>query len=224
LRLDIRFCSVIDSVDQNRVPPASVNSGGRGHHLVGGDSITKSTTSPRFPTIRVNLLRAHGSAESHRQWLLSNPDKTAEHQRRYREKNRDVLSERAMARYWAKRDEISEQKRKRHQLHPEIAQERARAYRESHKAERAALQRLRKARKLSAPGVHTAADVTAQYERQHGKCYWCHEKVGDTYHVDHVTPLVKKGSNGKENIVIACPTCNLSKGAKHPMDFAGVLC
>jgi 5-methylcytosine-specific restriction endonuclease McrA len=31
------------------------------------------------------------------------------------------------------------------------------------------------------------------------------------------------GSNGPENIVIACPHCNQSKNAKHPMDFCGRL-
>lgn len=83
--------------------------------------------------------------------------------------------------------------------------------------------RNRRARQRNAPGVHTAADVRAQYARQKGICFWCPEKVGDTYHVDHVVPLILGGSNGPENIVIACPTCNLSKGGKHPQEFCGRL-
>jgi 5-methylcytosine-specific restriction endonuclease McrA len=70
-------------------------------------------------------------------------------------------------------------------------------------------------------------------------CTKCgHEKPGGTtrpiqstwrrstsgYHVDHVTPLALEGSDGPENIVLACSHCNQSKGAKHPMDFAGVMC
>jgi 5-methylcytosine-specific restriction endonuclease McrA len=66
--------------------------------------------------------------------------------------------------------------------------------------------------------------VRDQYGRQRGRCYYCHEKVGDSYHVDHVIPLALGGGNGPENLVIACPRCNLTKYAKHPMDFAGVLC
>ena len=80
----------------------------------------------------------------------------------------------------------------------------------------------RRARLRGAGGAHTAADVAAQYLRQHGRCFWCKAKL-DEHHTDHVTPLALKGSNGKENLVIACPDCNLSKGAKHPMDFAGML-
>lgn len=82
----------------------------------------------------------------------------------------------------------------------------------------------RRGRERNALGSHTAADITAQYERQKGRCYWCGEKVGRHYHVDHVTPLALGGSNGPENLVIACAFCNLSKHAKHPMDFAGQLC
>lgn len=87
----------------------------------------------------------------------------------------------------------------------------------------AAYRHNRRARKLGNGGTHTAEDIRAQYARQHGRCAYCNEKVGDTYHRDHVVPLILGGSNGKENIVIACPTCNLSKGAKHPMEFAGRL-
>lgn len=112
------------------------------------------------------------------------------------------------------------------------------AYNAAHKAERAAYSReysrthvlerrarcqKRRAKKLNAPGSHTATDVAAQLARQKGRCFWCHKKVGDSYHVDHVIPVALGGSDGPENIVIACPHCNMSKGAKHPTEFAGRL-
>jgi 5-methylcytosine-specific restriction endonuclease McrA len=43
--------------------------------------------------------------------------------------------------------------------------------------------------------------------------------VGDTYHVDHVVPLVRGGSDDPSNLVIACVPCNLSKGDKLPHEW-----
>lgn len=43
------------------------------------------------------------------------------------------------------------------------------------------------------------------------------------YHVDHVHPIAKGGSNGRENIVLACRKCNLSKRDRLPIEFAGRL-
>lgn len=81
----------------------------------------------------------------------------------------------------------------------------------------------RRASKRGAPGTHGSADIVAQRKRQHGRCYWCGEKIRGTDHVDHVMPLALGGSDGPENLVIACPSCNFSKGAKHPMEWAGCL-
>jgi hypothetical protein len=79
--------------------------------------------------------------------------------------------------------------------------------------------RLRHRRARAAPGTHNAQDILAQYEAQGGCCYWCGKPVGASYHVDHVIPLTRGGSNGPENLVISCPTCNLRKGNKLPGEW-----
>jgi 5-methylcytosine-specific restriction endonuclease McrA len=45
------------------------------------------------------------------------------------------------------------------------------------------------------------------------------DEVGDKYHVDHVVPLSRGGSDGPENIVISCPRCNCSKSSKLPEEW-----
>ncbi len=125
----------------------------------------------------------------------------ADHAERYSEYNRSF--------YAANAEEKKRMAREWHERNPERARAHARAS---------------AARRRRAPGNHTAADVDAQYARQRGRCYWCGERVGQTYHVDHVIPLKLGGSNAPENIVVACPRCNQVKHAKHPMDFAGRLC
>jgi 5-methylcytosine-specific restriction endonuclease McrA len=139
----------------------------------------------------------------------------------YRERLADTLRAKKAAYYEANKEQIIS---KSHAYYEANKDRILGQYRDpDHRARILANQHRRRARQLSG-GDHTAADVHAQYARQRGRCYWCHERVGDHYHVDHVTPLALGGTNGPENLVIACAPCNRRKHARHPMDFAGVLC
>lgn len=97
---------------------------------------------------------------------------------------------------------------------------------------RRAIDQARRARKLSTPGRHTAADIREQYDRQRGRCFYgrrvnpdCAGSLKRGFHVDHVIPFAgeRDASNGVENIVLTCPSCNLRKRNKDPMDFAGIM-
>lgn len=101
--------------------------------------------------------------------------------------------------------------------------ENVRAYHRAHPEATRAKGNNRRARELAAGGTFGKADVQAKLAQQKGLCYWCRTPLGSNYHVDHVMPLSKGGSNGPENIVCACSTCNLSKGAKMPWEFAARL-
>lgn len=86
----------------------------------------------------------------------------------------------------------------------------------------------RRARSKNAEGKITKADIERQWERQAGRCYWCRcplnteggygSPVGK-FHVDHYIPLSRGGSNLPTNIVLSCPPCNSSKGARSPELF-----
>lgn len=77
----------------------------------------------------------------------------------------------------------------------------------------------RRARKRQAQGVFTIADVQRKLWVQRGRCFYCHKKLGESYHVDHYIPLSRGGTNWPDNIVIACSWCNLTKGDRMPVDF-----
>lgn len=155
----------------------------------------------------------HGAYQ--RQWRATHPDRVSEYQRRTREKHRDILAARARQRYHDDPAKALAARRQQRLLRPEL---------------HAASERNRKARIRESLGTHTAADIEAQYKRQHGLCFWravhadCRVQLGDDYHVDHVVPISLGGSNGPENLVLTCPKCNLVKNAQHPMDWAGILC
>jgi 5-methylcytosine-specific restriction endonuclease McrA len=78
----------------------------------------------------------------------------------------------------------------------------------------------RRAKQRNAGGSYTADDLNWILKAQKGKCAYCRIKVGKKYHVDHIIPIAKGGSNNRSNIQITCVTCNLRKQAKDPIDFA----
>lgn len=61
----------------------------------------------------------------------------------------------------------------------------------------------------------------ARWQSQSGRCYWCCVDLLQTgYHIDHVQPRRHGGTGHSSNLRLACPSCNLSKCARLPMDFA----
>ena len=122
----------------------------------------------------------------------------------------------------ANQDKMREYRKKYLRVHADRARE-MRALWLAENPERAAAawrsgRARRRARIAAAPGYYTVDDVLAQMEAQEGRCHYCAQPVTE-YHVDHYIPLARGGSNGPENIVIACPPCNLKKGTKMPHEF-----
>ena len=82
-----------------------------------------------------------------------------------------------------------------------------------------------RARKLRAEGSHTAKDVVRLWHRQRGECARCETRLGkrpsDThvYHVDHVTPLSRGGSDLEKNLQLLCVSCNCSKNDRYRAEF-----
>jgi 5-methylcytosine-specific restriction endonuclease McrA len=142
--------------------------------------------------------------ESCLRWQEANKERFRAYHKKWCDENRDRIA--SSARKWEERNPGGRN-----------------AWRKNHPEEARVVWRRRRARKSNAPGSHTAADVASQYSRQRGKCFWCHKKVEDDRHVDHVVPLALGGSDGPENLVVSCPSCNRRKSARHPMDFAGVM-
>ena len=79
----------------------------------------------------------------------------------------------------------------------------------------------RKARKLAAEGFYGVKDVRALYRDQDGRCLYCGADLSAGFHVDHMTPLARGGSNWPENLCLTDPRCNLSKGDQTAEEFIG---
>lgn len=75
-------------------------------------------------------------------------------------------------------------------------------------------------REQRAVGVMSNDIVARLTDLQKGRCACCGRDLKETgHHVDHVLPLALGGSNTDDNAQLLCPTCNLSKGPKHPVVF-----
>lgn len=147
-------------------------------------------------------------ARANKAWKARNPEKMKEARRRRRKSPAGrAAAKRAYRRNPAK-------------YH---AKNRASYARSAHmRALHSAKRSKRRALAASVGGSHSAGDIRRIYELQRGRCYWCRKPVKE-YHVDHRVPLSRGGSNGPENLVVACASCNLRKGALTPEEFAGVL-
>jgi 5-methylcytosine-specific restriction endonuclease McrA len=91
------------------------------------------------------------------------------------------------------------------------------------RAKKRRLDHRRRAREQSAPGVWSRVDIAKTYELQRGHCWWCGKNLATGYHIDHRVPLSKGGTNWPNNLVLACPQCNLRKSDRLPDEFNGRL-
>jgi 5-methylcytosine-specific restriction endonuclease McrA len=82
--------------------------------------------------------------------------------------------------------------------------------------------RNRRALRAAAKGTHDESDIQALFKLQNGRCAYCGKRI-KTYHVDHILPLSKGGTNEPRNLQLTCGKCNLTKGARHPLDHARLI-
>jgi hypothetical protein len=79
----------------------------------------------------------------------------------------------------------------------------------------------RRARELGNGGTLSKGVVQRLLDIQGGKCACCEADLSKTgYHLDHIMPLALGGLNNDTNVQLLTPSCNLRKGAKHPVDWA----
>lgn len=77
----------------------------------------------------------------------------------------------------------------------------------------------RRARNRNAEGNFNANGIKNLYATQGGRCYYCSVEIENGYHIEHMTPLSRGGSNWIDNICLACVSCNKSKYTKTAEEF-----
>ena len=75
------------------------------------------------------------------------------------------------------------------------------------------------ARKRENGGTLSKGLADKLFSLQRGKCACCKLPLGDDYHLDHIIPISMGGPNIDKNIQLLRARCNISKHAKHPIEF-----
>jgi len=135
--------------------------------------------------------------------------KIKEYKKQYLIQNHERLRPKKRQNYVARRSELLEKAREWVRNNPEKRRAIALAY----KAKRKTQLVDGDSPSVVSRWIKTAAKV----------CYWCGKHCRDQYHVDHYVPLAKGGKHIVSNLVIACPTCNMSKNASDPYEYAASL-
>lgn len=68
----------------------------------------------------------------------------------------------------------------------------------------------RRAKKLQSGQSFTKENIIDLFNKQDGQCVYCKKELIE-YHIDHIKPLSKGGSNGINNLQLLCPTDNIRK-------------
>lgn len=115
--------------------------------------------------------------------------------------------------YTANRERILEDGRRRREANPEAWVAKNRAWLAANPDRRREYRANRRAREMNA--FVEDIDRTVVWDRDRGVCYLCGLPADrDTWHLDHVRPLVDGGTHSYDNVAVTHPSCNQSKGGK----------
>ena len=149
-------------------------------------------------------------------WRTANPEAYRAGIVAWRARNRQKVA--AQVRAYAK-SHSAELRRARlaaYKLSPEQHKAAQRRYRERHPGRRALIRMNRD---------HTHKQyldlrIPARLLRiQNYQCASCFCNIRKTFHIDHVIPLSRGGRHSEGNLQLLCKPCNLSKGAKLPIEW-----
>jgi 5-methylcytosine-specific restriction endonuclease McrA len=160
------------------------------------------------------LLKAQHSA-----WRAASGEQIKEYRKEWRAKNRD--REKAARRAWdrANRDRRKLLAAKWKKANPERARAWHRRWAEQNPHKRAITNQNHRAAKLDRRGKLTADLIIRLRTVQRGKCACCRKRLPSAFHVDHIRPLKLGGDHSNANMQLLCASCNLSKGARDPIEF-----
>lgn len=146
-------------------------------------------------------------------WYDENHNRAIHRKRQYYQENRLEILRKQRERYRSDEDYRKSSRR------------RAREWAQQNPRRVRARTSRRRAVEHDASGEHTGSDIIRLWHRQNGRCFWCGDRTSTSpdedehYHIDHIIPLSKGGTDWPRNLCISCPSCNLRKQARWPIEW-----
>jgi 5-methylcytosine-specific restriction endonuclease McrA len=157
------------------------------------------------------------------QWRIENPDRAAAAAIRNRERAQEARRLLREAERHEKAPASLEKKKARdarfRAVHKEELRQAKAKWRTANRISCRAHRAAYRARKRNAEGNYTAADIADLLTRQKETCAGCQKAIPRGFHIDHIKPLSKSGSNHITNLQLLCGPCNRLKGDKFPYSF-----
>lgn len=142
--------------------------------------------------------------------VIDLPAGTKEYQAAYYALTRETQIRKVVERQRANRERTRQKGREWRERHLEKDRERCRIKSQNRRAIKKATEVVK----------ITDADIAQKLEAQKHRCFYCGCRIkGREYHIEHVIPLSRGGTHTLGNLVIACESCNLQKGAKDLWEF-----
>lgn len=163
-----------------------------------------------------NRAKANAMSKASRE---KSKDKYLAREAAYRLANRERLAETARE---LRRSDIENARRKdaeKYARNPAKAKAAARRWQINNPDKTRQIWHNRQARKKANGGALSHGIIEKLRLLQRGKCACCGKPLGNDFHLDHIIPLALGGANADSNVQLLASTCNLKKGAKHPIEF-----
>ncbi len=167
-------------------------------------------------------------------WYAANIERARATRRDYQAANADQLKVKKAEYYVANADSIKEKTGARYAANPKQFNAASAVWRKANPERKKAIDAAwhkanpeanringqnRRARKRANGGTLSKGLAAKLFKLQKGKCPCCKQPLGDKFHLDHIVPIAKGGSNTDDNIQLLRSRCNNQKHARDSIDF-----
>lgn len=168
---------------------------------------------------RRHALTPEKRAAASKKWRAANVARNASQQKEYRDANPEKRA--ANYKKWADANpaKVAARNKAPRRENLDKAAARKKAWRIANPEKVRIYNENRRAREHSARGKLSTGLAAKLFKLQRGMCPCCKKPLGKGYHLDHIVPLVRGGSNTDDNIQLLRSRCNVQKHAKDPVAF-----